>query len=793
MTEMDQHGGIIPPHALKTPTSKAKTENVNNGKGGLESADASKLSDEAANEQNCGQAAQRHESGGSSGKRCSRWDLMPEEGGVAIEGECSGKKKRSRWGTEEPKISMPGVANESECSGEKRSRSTYFEVQELSRKLDNINTRLQTGIFIVESGDGKRFSPLVPEYNASGSIINEGEIRARKFKIRKRLIEEKQMILASLIEKNQILSSDIPCIWPNNQSHLFPSKATNTAFRQPADSKPVKQHKKIYMPVKEYPGYNFIGLIIGPSGNTQKRMEQETGAKILIRGRGSRKDGKQDPSDNDDLHVVVEADDESSLEEACRMVEKLLVPVEDGSNEHKRAQLRELAEINGTLKSYSGCNLCGHLGHKQVACPKKVSLQGAKVDTTNDHDLCFEPGTGKTAVSMEKSGSAIPRQSIQPLGPTDNYMSWLVQAGGLEHPQNGNAGIGPEVTRVSMEKRGSELPIQSSQSPGFTDNYMSWSARGLEHLESGNAGIVPGKVSVEKSGSGLPRQSTQPLGLTDSYVSWLAGGLEQPEKVNAALVPQIRKVSIEKSGSGLTSQSTQSRGLTDNHGKEIDYSNVYVRYMPPTMDEEQLIKLFSAFGKIVNVNVIRDHVKGCSKCYGFVKFCDNHCASQAIARMNGYRLEGKTLRVRVAGLTPSHSEVGPAECLHNFDKQQPPRLPVHADDYAESSSSASRPVSLSPYKPYSDNNGFGMPLHSVSALQGGIFNSLPATSNCTYGLYQMPLPSAESSPRSLQELGNVHYTLFSKRNVHSAHARSHFSPNRSSIMINQHCTHPSIH
>jgi RNA recognition motif-containing protein len=411
------------------------------------------------------------------------------------------------------------------------------------------------------------------------------------------------------------------------------------------------------------------------------------------------------------------------------MVEKLLVPVEDGSNEHKRAQLRELAEINGTLKSYSGCNLCGHLGHKQVACPKKVSLQRAKVDTTNDQNLCFELGTGKTAVSMEKSGSVIPRKSIQPLGSTDNYMSLLSQAGGLEHPQNGNAGIGPEVMRVSMETRGSELPIQSSQPPGFTDNYMSWLARGLEHLENGNAGIVPGKVSVEKGGSGLPRQSTQPVGLTDTYVSWLAGGLEQPEKVNAALVPQIRKASIEKSGSELTSQSTQSRGLTDNPGKEIDHSNVYVGYMPFTMDEEQLIKLFSSFGRIVKVVVIRDYANGSSKGYGFVKFCDNHCASQAIARMNGYRLEGKTLRVRVAGLAPSHSEVGSAECLYNFDKQ-PPGFPVHSGDYAQPSwSPSTRPVSSSSYNPYSDNNCSGIASHSVSSLQGGTFNSLPATDN----------------------------------------------------------------
>ena len=38
--------------------------------------------------------------------------------------------------------------------------------------------------------------------------------------------------------------------------------------------------------------YNFIGLIIGPRGSTQKRLEKETNTKIAIRGKGSVKDGK---------------------------------------------------------------------------------------------------------------------------------------------------------------------------------------------------------------------------------------------------------------------------------------------------------------------------------------------------------------------------------------------------------------------------------------------------------------------------------------------------------------------
>ena len=48
------------------------------------------------------------------------------------------------------------------------------------------------------------------------------------------------------------------------------------------------------------------------------------------------------------------------------MVEKLLQPVDESRNEHKRMQLRELAALNGTLKDEEFCYLCGEAGHRQV-------------------------------------------------------------------------------------------------------------------------------------------------------------------------------------------------------------------------------------------------------------------------------------------------------------------------------------------------------------------------------------------------------------------------------------------
>ncbi|KAL9652029.1 hypothetical protein ABK040_000370 [Willaertia magna] len=127
--------------------------------------------------------------------------------------------------------------------------------------------------------------------------------------------------------------------------------------------------KKIYIPVNEYPQYNFIGLIIGPKGSTQKKLEKVSGAKIAVRGKGSVKPGKvtstntslnntlmslTNSSMEEDLHVLITAEDEDSVEKAAEMVKRLLIPVEEGNNELKKEQLRELARLQGLLKEEDG-------------------------------------------------------------------------------------------------------------------------------------------------------------------------------------------------------------------------------------------------------------------------------------------------------------------------------------------------------------------------------------------------------------------------------------------------------
>lgn len=46
---------------------------------------------------------------------------------------------------------------------------------------------------------------------------------------------------------------------------------------------PQKFKKKVYIPTSQ--NINYVGLLIGPKGTYQKKLEDETGVKLLIRGK----------------------------------------------------------------------------------------------------------------------------------------------------------------------------------------------------------------------------------------------------------------------------------------------------------------------------------------------------------------------------------------------------------------------------------------------------------------------------------------------------------------------------
>ena len=243
-------------------------------------------------------------------------------------------------------------------------------------RLNEIAWRLSDAgsLGVVPVTDGGTESPE-PVYDVdNGRRLNTREVRTRK-----RLVREQAHLVA-----------DAQMAWPG--------------FVPPPTFEPVSllKRRKIYMPIDKYPDYNFVGLVLGPRGNTQKRMERATGAKISIRGRGTAKGSRPMPGDNEPLHVVVSAETTKALRKAVKMVEQLMHPVADELNDHKRQQLRELALLSGTMNEEvwvapeaaaaaketsadateeSGvvCGLCGETSHPEVDCPAKGTPKEAEL------------------------------------------------------------------------------------------------------------------------------------------------------------------------------------------------------------------------------------------------------------------------------------------------------------------------------------------------------------------------------------------------------------------------------
>eukprot|EP00472_Partenskyella_glossopodia_P004209 CAMPEP_0197536198 /NCGR_PEP_ID=MMETSP1318-20131121/53249_1 /TAXON_ID=552666 /ORGANISM="Partenskyella glossopodia, Strain RCC365" /LENGTH=458 /DNA_ID=CAMNT_0043094023 /DNA_START=109 /DNA_END=1482 /DNA_ORIENTATION=+ len=130
-----------------------------------------------------------------------------------------------------------------------------------------------------------------------------------------------------------------------------------------------KVTKKIFIPVDDYPDINFLGLLIGPGGRTIKSMQQQSGARFIIQGKGSSRDG-QDEAPDEPLHVFITADTNDQLNRGSQLIEELLFD-HDKLYAKKREQLASLGNGANDMPS---------------------SLYDAKV--TADFDFSRGPGGG---------------------------------------------------------------------------------------------------------------------------------------------------------------------------------------------------------------------------------------------------------------------------------------------------------------------------------------------------------------------------------------------------------------
>ena len=76
--------------------------------------------------------------------------------------------------------------------------------------------------------------------------------------------------------------------------------------------------------------------------------------------------------------------------------------------------------------------------------------------------------------------------------------------------------------------------------------------------------------------------------------------------------------------------------------------NIYVGNLSLDITEDDLQKVFEAFGAVQNVKVITDGQTGRSRGFGFVEMPDGTNAKSAIDALDGTEMQGRTLKVNEA-------------------------------------------------------------------------------------------------------------------------------------------------
>ena len=208
---------------------------------------------------------------------------------LAEEEDPSKRRKKSRWSTntEAPVAPTAAAPAAPYVLPHELIQQTLVLQMQLKQVSDKLLTVVQDAI--LRDIDPHRSPSPPPRYDSMGKRTNTTEMRMRE-----NLNNERNRIIENLIRINPL-------------------------FQPPPDFVRTKPHRKVYIPYKDHPEYNFIGLIIGPRGNTQKRMERETNTKISIRGKGSVKEGSKgraagkNQDEDDDLHVHVQGETEESV------------------------------------------------------------------------------------------------------------------------------------------------------------------------------------------------------------------------------------------------------------------------------------------------------------------------------------------------------------------------------------------------------------------------------------------------------------------------------------------------
>ena len=76
--------------------------------------------------------------------------------------------------------------------------------------------------------------------------------------------------------------------------------------------------------------------------------------------------------------------------------------------------------------------------------------------------------------------------------------------------------------------------------------------------------------------------------------------------------------------------------------------NIYIGQLPYSVKENELREIFSEYGEIASLKLVKDRFSGQSKGFGFIEMPNNSEADKAIKALNKSLLQGKEIKVNQA-------------------------------------------------------------------------------------------------------------------------------------------------
>ncbi|CAL9694564.1 unnamed protein product [Knipowitschia caucasica] len=368
------------------------------------------------------------------------------------------KRKRSRWSSETPDQKtiipgMPTVIPPGLTRDQERAYIVQLQIEDLTRKL-------RTGDLGIPVNPEDRSPSPEPIYNSEGKRLN-----TREYRTRKKIEEERHSLITEMM-------------------------ALNPEFKPPADYKPpaTRVSDKVMIPQDEYPEINFVGLLIGPRGNTLKNIEKECCAKIMIRGKGSvkegkvgRKDGQMLPGEDEPLHALVTANTMENVKKAVEQIRNILkqgIETPEDQNDLRKMQLRELARLNGTLRE----------DDNRILRP----WQNAEPRSITNTTLCTKCGGAghissdckySSTFAAHRATGGEPPQSAQDKARMDKeYLSLMAELGEAPVPSSGGghggSGGGLRLGGPNNNQAPPNRPPWMNSGPGENRNFHSMSGGG---------------------------------------------------------------------------------------------------------------------------------------------------------------------------------------------------------------------------------------------------------------------------------------------------------------------------